>query len=289
MHHLQGDIARLGHLHSFALGLVGNFVGKDNERIRVADLVHKIALVAGDELRECHPAPPPPYSLFSRSIPPMRVTHLSSCLAVVYDAPCCFDVVVALCIIEIEFQSPKQNFDYFPIIHIFFCPSSAWLGVMPRTWRNAPPTICCPGSLRAPLDARFTTYCKRKPCSVPAFCSLPWCFALLARPRPKIASLQPSPWTFPIPATLCRVKGPFFVRTTTTTFYPGYQTRGRRHGSGSLRPPRWPPIRTAALYARCRRGLGFRRHGAFRSLCRYRLADADHMITMYTDMRRPVA
>ena len=50
VNHLQGNVARTRHLHGLALGLVRNLVGEHYHGIGVADLVHKIAFVARDEL-----------------------------------------------------------------------------------------------------------------------------------------------------------------------------------------------------------------------------------------------
>ena len=48
MHHLQGNIARAGYLHSLSLGFVRNLVGKNDHGIGIADLVDKITLVTAD-------------------------------------------------------------------------------------------------------------------------------------------------------------------------------------------------------------------------------------------------
>ena len=52
---MDGDIAGAGMQQSLALGFMRDFVGKHDDGIRVADLVHKIPFVTADAFEGCSP------------------------------------------------------------------------------------------------------------------------------------------------------------------------------------------------------------------------------------------
>ena len=54
---MDGDIAGAGMQQSLALGFMRDFVGEDDDGIRVTDLVHEIPFVTADAFEGCSPLP----------------------------------------------------------------------------------------------------------------------------------------------------------------------------------------------------------------------------------------
>lgn len=66
---MNGNVAGTGQLHGLALGFVGNFVGEDDHRVRIADFVHEIPFIAADAFKAV------PFFLCSRDVILLQSVH----------------------------------------------------------------------------------------------------------------------------------------------------------------------------------------------------------------------